>query len=396
MVKLNTHFVRRVYLTTALNKFQTLLNDTTELAKPLERNAAMTPFFGKSVSTSEGQRWQFIRKLITPCFHFKSLHRTPEDVSDNINQLFDILDTYIDKGPVDMYKYFRPYMLDILSNSLFGIESEFLKNPEHSYLKASGKRNELNKMIEKYKNDNNNIDINYDTFIENKLSGSNFLDRLLLTKAPNGELLTDDIINEEIRLILFSGHYTTSMTMSHTMYFLAKYPEIQKKVLEEQMSIFGKDSYDQATIQQLNQMKYLEAVIKESIRKIPTIARIGRRLKNDMTFQDGRVAPAGTTVIVFYDGVFRNPNIFEEPEKFKPERFVDPMHTFAFVPFSAGPRNCVAFRYAWVIMKVTLSKIIRRYEILPGGPGTEPKFANRVITESTNGIQLRLKKRNLL
>lgn len=55
MVKLNTHFVRRVYFTTALKKFQTLLNDTNELAKPLERNAAMTPFFGKSVSTSEGK-----------------------------------------------------------------------------------------------------------------------------------------------------------------------------------------------------------------------------------------------------------------------------------------------------------------------------------------------------
>lgn len=59
-------------------------------------------------------------------------------------------------------------------------------------------------MIEKFKNDNNNVDINYNTFIENKLSGSNLLDRLLLTKTPNGELLTDDIINEEIRLILFS------------------------------------------------------------------------------------------------------------------------------------------------------------------------------------------------
>lgn len=69
------------------------------------------------------------------------------------------------------------------------------------------------------------------------------------------------------------------------MYFLAKYPEIQKKVLEEQTLIFGKDFYNEATIHQLNQMKYLEAVIKESMRNIPTIPRIGRRLKSDMTFQ---------------------------------------------------------------------------------------------------------------
>lgn len=56
---------------------------------------------------------------------------------------------------------------------------------------------------------------------------------------------------------------------------------------------------------------------------------------------DGKVAPAGTTAIIFIDALSRNPKVYDEPEKFKPERFLESVHPFAFIPFSAGPRNCV-------------------------------------------------------
>lgn len=74
------------------------------------------------------------------------------------------------------------------------------------------------------------------------------------------------------------------MTLSHTMYLLAKHPEVQQKVLEEQESILGKDLNNKATIQELNQMKYLESVLKECMRTIPTVSRVGRYLKKDMAF----------------------------------------------------------------------------------------------------------------
>lgn len=72
------------------------------------------------------------------------------------------------------------------------------------------------------------------------------------------------------------------MTMSHTLYCLAKYPEVQKKVYEEQLSVFNNDITKKPTNSDLSEMKYLEAVIKESIRVIPTVTKIGRQLKNDL------------------------------------------------------------------------------------------------------------------
>lgn len=66
------------------------------------------------------------------------------------------------------------------------------------------RRKKLDTMLKEFKNNNKNVDINDDTFIENKLSEGYLLDRLLLTKTPSGEILNDDIINEEIRLMLFT------------------------------------------------------------------------------------------------------------------------------------------------------------------------------------------------
>lgn len=73
--------------------------------------------------------------------------------------------------------------------------------------------------------------------------------------------------------------------MSHTLYCLAKHPDIQKKVFEEQKSIFRNDMARDPTGQDLNKMKYLEAVIKESIRTIPTVPKIGRQLQHDLVLK---------------------------------------------------------------------------------------------------------------
>lgn len=73
--------------------------------------------------------------------------------------------------------------------------------------------------------------------------------------------------------------------MSHTLYFLAKYPEIQQRVYEEQLSVFNNDITKKPTNNDLTEMKYLEAVIKESIRAVPTVTKIGRQLKSDLHFK---------------------------------------------------------------------------------------------------------------
>ncbi|XP_038213694.1 cytochrome P450 4d2-like [Zerene cesonia] len=419
----------------------TILNHPTELGKQVERNTAMKPFFGNSVSTSEGERWRSTRKLMAPSFHFKTLEKRVEHVNKHCDRLFELLDDQTARGgDVDMYRYLRPYMFDILCSSVMGVDYNLLNDLDHPYLQASAKvvniitqnyfsywrnikylfmltpfykdmmdtigtirntstdiiakrKQKLTQIIEDTKNNNKNVDIDLEEIIENKVDDMCLLDKFLLSKLLNGEPIPEDMINEEITLVCWTGHYTTTMTMAHTLYCLAKHPEVQNRVLEEQKSIYQKDIFKKPTNHELTEMKYLEAVIKESIRVIPTVTKIGRQLKNDLKFKDGRVVPADTTLVVFYEAIYQDPKTFTEPEKYNPERFFSPMHNHAFVPFSAGPRNCIGFRYAWSAMKATISNIIRRYELTLGGPGTEPQFAYRIITESKNGIHLKLRKR---
>ncbi|XP_032512109.2 cytochrome P450 4d2-like [Danaus plexippus] len=420
----------------------TILNHPSELSKPLERNAAMKPFFGNSISSSEGEKWKSTRKLMTPSFHFKTLEKRVEDVNKHCDRLFKILDTFNDKSTINLYTYLRPYMLDILCSTLMGVDSNFLGNINHPYLEASGRTIKIitqnyfsywrniskifelspqyrlmiktvkalrdtsatilkdrkaifNTMREEIAANNKIADMNIKTLLHNKVSDSGcLLDKFLLVELPNGDPIPDDIINEEITLLCYTGHYTTTMTICHTLYCIAKYPDIQNRIIEEQRSIFKNNFFKCPTNQDLNDMKYLEAVLKESVRVIPTVTKIGRQLHEDLKFKDGRIAPAGSSVVVFFEAMYQNPKIFPEPEKYDPERFFNNMHTFAFVPFSAGPRNCIGFRYAWVAMKATLSNMLRRYEVFPCDPADEPQFAHRIITESKNGINIRLKKRN--
>ncbi|CAK1551852.1 unnamed protein product [Leptosia nina] len=418
----------------------TILNHPTELGKQIERNSAMRPFFGNSVSTSEGEQWKTIRKLMAPSFQFKTLEKRVEHVNKYCDRLFELFDDQ-DNNVVDMYRYLRPFMFDILCNSLMGVDSDLLHDLDHPYLQASDKvvniitenyfsywrnikyifqltpfykemmdaiqtmrttstniiserKGKLEKIIEDTKNNNKHVDMDLEELLENKVSTDMcLLDKFLLSKLHNGDPLPEHMINDEVTLVCWTGHYTTTMTMAHTLYCLAKHPEVQARALEEQKSIFNKDIHKRPTNQDLTEMKYLEAVIKESIRVIPTVTKIGRQLKKDLKFKDGRVAPANTTIIVFYEAIYQDPKTFHEPEKYNPERFFSPMHNHAFVPFSAGPRNCLGFRFAWAAMKATISNIIRRYELTLGGPGTEPQFAYRIVTESKNGLHLKLRKR---
>ncbi|KPJ16972.1 Cytochrome P450 4c3 [Papilio machaon] len=360
----------------------TLLSSPTELSKPLERNVAMMPFFGNSVSTSEDS-------LMGVNFHML------DDLDHPYLQASSQVVSFITDNYFSYWRNIRPlFVLSPYYKEMMSI-IKIIRNQSTEIIKE--RRKVLQKFIDDTKNNNKSVNIEVDKLIAENLSDDAcLLDKFILSKSIYGDSIPDDVINEEITLVAFTGHYTTTMTMSHTLYFLAKYPEIQQRVYEEQLSVFNNDISKKPTNNDLTEMKYLEAVIKESIRAVPTVTKIGRQLKSDLHFKDGRIAPAGTSVLIFFDALFSNPKVFPEPEKFKPDRFLNNMHQFAFIPFSAGPRNCIGFRYAWVAMKATLSNILRRYEIFPGEPGTEPQFKYRIITESVNGIQLRLKKRDEL
>ncbi len=166
-------------------------------------------------------------------------------------------------------------------------------------------------------------------------------------------------------MVLFEskkGHDTTSVAITWFLYCMATHPEEQvlllfhnipiscynsvsfkERVYEELMECFG-DSERHCALEDLPNLKYLECCMKESIRLYPSVANFRRQISEEVQLGD-YILPVGASVSVQVYALHHNEEIFPDPLSFKPERFQMEQsigrHPFAFIPFSAGPRNCI-------------------------------------------------------
>ncbi|CAH2005967.1 unnamed protein product [Acanthoscelides obtectus] len=230
---------------------------------------------------------------------------------------------------------------------------------------------------------------------EDEASKQNFLDQLLRYQE-NGEALSDKDIKDEINTFVLGGHDTTATALSFTLYCLARHPEVQEKILEEQEKIFGSlENEPQTTYADLQEMKYMDAVINESIRVFPPIPMIGRKLTGDIQLDNGLTLPDTMSVVCALYALHHNPKYFSDPEKFDPERFVkDEILPHTHLPFSTGPRNCIGKKFAILQIKSCISKIVRHFKLLPSVPEYDPELVCQITLASQNGIRISLQKRN--
>nr|CAD7574993.1 unnamed protein product [Timema californicum] len=226
-----------------------------------------------------------------------------------------------------------------------------------------------------------------------------FLDMLLET-VQDGDLLTDDELREEVDTFMFEGHDTTSSGISFALSSLALNQEVQfvhnclkDKAAEELKTIFA-DSNRDATFRDIQEMKYLEMVIKEAQRLLPSVPMYVRNLNEDVKV-DGYTLPKGANVTIVNIIMHRDASLFPDPEKFDPERFSPEnsqgRHPYQYVPFSAGPRNCVGQKFAMLEMKTEVSKVLRSYKLLPGSTTNKmEELVSELVLKNENGIRIRI------
>ena len=139
---------------------------------------------------------------------------------------------------------------------------------------------------------------------------------------------------------------------------------VQVRIHEELDLIFGDDIERDISLEDIKQMKYMEQCIKESLRlypPVPLLARVSREPVNIKEY----VIPANTAFFVDIYMLHRDPKAFPRPEVYDPSRF-DPSNDynpFAFIPFSAGPRNCIGQKFALLEEKAILASILKKYKI---------------------------------
>ncbi|KAL1123657.1 hypothetical protein AAG570_002733 [Ranatra chinensis] len=225
-----------------------------------------------------------------------------------------------------------------------------------------------------------------------------FLDTLLEVEMNKPGTLSQDDIRQEVDTFTFEGHDTTSASLVFTLFLLGSHPEIQDKVAEELYSIFG-DSQRSVEMKDLQQMVYLEKVIKESLRLYPSVPYISRALIHDLNLPGDVLIPKGANVIILPYILHRNKRFYPDPEVFDPERFNEDQclnrHPFAYIPFSAGPRNCIGQKFAMMALKIILSTIIRKAKIESITTKEELRLLPFLILRPSEPIMIKVKPRQV-
>ncbi|CAG2120493.1 unnamed protein product, partial [Medioppia subpectinata] len=184
-----------------------------------------------------------------------------------------------------------------------------------------------------------------------------------------------------------AGYDTTSASLSHVVYYLSQNKDKQQ-ILREELNALDTDF----TYENLNQCQYLNAVIDESLRLAPPLASIQRECICDYKLGNtGITIPAGTNVEFQPYVIHRDPELFADPDQFKPERFLKPTHhPYAYLPFGGGPRLCVGMRFALNEMRMCIAKIVHKFEFTLA-PGFEMDYFTGSILLTPKQVLVNIK-----
>nr|XP_046255878.1 cytochrome P450 4B1 [Scatophagus argus] len=384
-------------------------------------------WIGNGLLVSKGQKWFRHRRLLTPGFHYDVLKPYIKLMSDSAKTMLDKWESCAKTNEAfELFEHVSLMTLDSILKCAFShnsncqiergrntyikavyelsdlINLRFRTFPYHSdlifYLSPHGFRyrkacrvahSHTEEVIRKRKEalkEEKEMDR-----IQAKRN-LDFLDILLLARDEKQQGLSDEDIRAEVDTFMFEGHDTTASGISFILYCLACHPEHQKLCRDEIMqALDGKDTMEW---EDLSKIPYTTMCIKESLRLYPPVPGMSRKITKPMTFFDGRTLPAGSIVGTSVFGIHRNASVWENPDVFDPLRFLpenaSKRSSHAFVPFSAGPRNCIGQNFAMNEMKVVTALTLKKYHLIED-PAWTPKLIPRLVLRSINGIHIKIK-----
>ncbi|XP_026292047.2 cytochrome P450 4V2-like [Frankliniella occidentalis] len=366
--------------------------------------SAIEPLLGAGLATLGGDAWRRHRKGITPSLHLDILHdfvpifsKQGAAFADTLAELADSGDAFdvtplsgacanhaifetvmssdLDKDdPMKraildgipkaldhfMYRVCRPWFLSEWAYSLH--RSQF-----SDYVNL---KNTFNLFIQRVIREKKEALKNNEPLPQRKRQA--FLDHVL--SSAEGAALSEAELAEEVKTFVGIASGGSMDALTFFIYTLAIRQDIQDKIRQEMDDILGEDCGRLVEHSDLAHMQYTGRVIKETLRYFTTLPTFARTVSEDLPLPSGFTIPRGCQVAFWLPYVHRNPQWFPEPNKFDPDRFLPEnsrgRHPFAFVPFSAGPRNCIGQRYSMMFLKAVAAAIVPRlrFEVPDDGP----------------------------
>ena len=393
----------------------------------------LIPWLGEGLLIADGPKWYRNRRLLTPAFHFEILKPYVSVYNSCLSGLLEKWSvTAKRQEPVKLFDTISLLSLDIVLQCAFSYRSDCQNvSLKHPYIKAvydlvdlctkrflnplyhidwiyalttAGRKtraacklvHEHSERVIRERKKALGLDkkaLKKDVVFERVAKQRkylDFLDILLTTVDEDGNGLSDLEIRDEVDTFMFEGHDTTTSGISWTLYCLARYPEHQEKVREEVRNVLmGREWLD---YDDLKELKYTQWVIKEAMRLYPPVFQVYRRTTEDIEL-NGYLIPKGVQIGIFIYTIHHNPDVWENPEEFDPLRFhpsnAEKRDPYAYMPFSAGPRNCIGQNFAMNEEKVVVGTIVDRFR-LSLVEDHKVEMVPTVVLRTKNDIKLRL------
>ncbi|KAL5034008.1 hypothetical protein BDV3_003618 [Batrachochytrium dendrobatidis] len=219
------------------------------------------------------------------------------------------------------------------------------------------------------------------------------LDRLLKVGPSESENFTDEEVVGEVVGFFIAGHETTANTLVNTTLELCRNPEITRKILAEIHQVESTLGHPINT-ESLSSLKYLEMVIKESLRMYAVVASTYRTTLCRIE-HEGNVIPSNTKFIVNIGGVHHEPVYWDKPEKFDPDRWADGFVPIpgSYLPFGDGPMACIGQKMAMIEIKLALCALLSSFD-MELVPNQDIVFVTSITTGLKHGLKVKLTPRS--
>lgn len=185
-----------------------------------------------------------------------------------------------------------------------------------------------------------------------RVEASDLVGLLMDARHEDGTPLTDIEVRDEILTMVAAGHETTAMALTWLAYGVFSRPAVLQRLVDE---LAANPTAD------LEELPYLDATVRESLRYYSLLAAGSARVAKKPLTLGGHDVPAGSLVLVAIHSIHRRASIFEQPDEFRPERFLGAKHTpYESLPFGGGTRRCLGMPFAMYEIKLVLATLIGR------------------------------------
>ncbi|PAX60490.1 cytochrome P450 [Brunnivagina elsteri] len=400
---------------------QTILtNDTKDFSAPGELNNAFEPLFGKhSLITISGKEHQRQRQLLMPPLHgerMRSYGEIIENITSKVIQnqqlgksfsLRNVTQTItlqvmmqavfglFDSPRARRIEKLLGDILDATSSPLMMAVTYFpilgrIITPFHPARHALDWQQEADNLLYEEIRDKRSLMPEAYRRQNPDASRSDILSLLMAAEDEYGNPMTDVELRDELITLLVAGHETTATAIAWAIYYIHKYPHIKSHLLTE-LATAG-DNPDSNVIFKL---PYLNAVCNETLRIHPVAMLTFPRKVEVPVSLCGYDLEAGT---VIYGSIYlshRRPDLYPNPDEFKPERFLEKQFSsFEFLPFGGGVRRCIGLAFAQFEMKLVLAKILASVDLELVTKGKVFPVRRGLVSGQNRTIQMLVKSRN--